>query len=286
MLLGICLTGGLNSAQAVLTVLGDSGYSTTGTVQATVTAPATLTEMDHHNMYVWQITGLPRTGTSGVPDATWATITFTGIYNWDNNPNRLYTWLFDKAKNAGTTIGTSNGVTSYGNGVTSFVDDPSQSSPDTNIKDDFAITSATGYGKLADSTHGIDLAPNGNTETDGYGADGLSFDGPGQATTYTLVFSGAALTALNSYLNADNIIALGFDSDCHYYDTSITFRMGTGSLNSNLSPVPEATAFFPLIGIVSLAGGAKYLRSRRSKGASPAGTTPEAESTPTTPTVA
>jgi len=251
----------VQSGNATLTVLGDSGYKTTGQVLATVSAPSSLHEMDHHSMYVWQLTGLPKTPLASVPDASWATLTFTGIYNWDTNPNRLYLWLFDKAKYSGTTLGTvATGVTSLGSGVTTFIDDPSQSVPDTLITDDFNISSDLGYNKLASKSSGIDLVPTGNNRTDGYGADGLWFAGPGHAVTYTYVFTPSQVTQLNAYL-ADGTIAFGLDSDCHYFDTNITFRMGTGTL----STVPEGSSLLPLLAIISGAGVVKLVARRRAE---------------------
>ena len=62
------------------------------------------------------------------------------------------------------------------------------------------------------------------------------------------------LDALTSYLN-DGIFGIGFDPNCHYYDTSIKFTIETVESQNPPSHVPEpATLLLMGIGLAAIAG--------------------------------
>lgn len=194
----------LGSAQAVVTTLSFSPN------------PADLNDLDHHKVYTWRLDNLPTTAIIS------AKLTITNIANWDSNPNMLFIHLLDTAKNGG---------------VSSFLDDPTNSAPVTDITDDFANTryhndpawllaAGTGDKKLTQQSFGT------------------------TPTNYTYTFTTSALTKLNNYIANGGDIALGFDPDCHYFNDGITFSFKTDV--PNISAVPETQAFVPLAAVIGL----------------------------------
>jgi len=191
--------------------------------------PADLGDLDHHYVYTWRIDNVNLNGQV----VTGATLRINNIRNWDNNPNMLFIYLLDTAK---------------GSGVRSFVDDPSFSAPVTDITDDFANTryhnnsnwllaAGTSMTKLTQQSFLKDYNPSvpGN-----------------QGTNFVYVFTTSQLQALQNYILNGNNFALGFDSDCHYFNDGVSLTIET-------RPVPEPTTL-ALLGS-GLAG--LYLRRRR-----------------------
>jgi hypothetical protein len=82
---------------------------------------------------------------------------------------------------------------------------------------------------------------NGGTWTANY-ANGTKVSSGTQYYDYTYTFSAAELTALNSYID-DGWIALGFDSDCHYYNTGVSLNMTT---TPGIPAVPEPASLLLL----------------------------------------
>ena len=83
--------------------------------------PTDLNDLDHHLVYTWRIDNINLNGGT----ISSASLTFTNIANWDSNANVLHLWLLDTARNAG---------------VSSFVDDPTNAVPETDMTDDFLST--------------------------------------------------------------------------------------------------------------------------------------------------
>jgi hypothetical protein len=89
--------------------------------------------------YTWQLSGLTLAG----GNITSASLTFTNISNWDNNPNTLFIHLLDTAL-ATPTHTSINGAfptilaTGVGSEVTAFTDASTSQAPVTDINDDFA----------------------------------------------------------------------------------------------------------------------------------------------------
>lgn len=77
-------------------------------------------------------------------------------------------------------------------------------------------------------------------------------DLPGPHTPVDLeyVFSTNELLTLSNYINADSNIGLGFDPDCHFYDSGVFFIIETAS---NEVPEPATMILFGA-GLASLAG--------------------------------
>ena len=132
--------------------------------------------------------------------------------------------------------------------IRSFVDDPSFSAPVIDITDDFANTryhtnsnwllaAGTSMTKLTQQSFLKDYNP--------------SVPGD-QGTNFVYVFTTSQLQALQNYILNGNNFALGFDSDCHYFNDGVSLTIET-------RPVPEPTTL-ALLGS-GLAG--LYLRRRR-----------------------
>lgn len=194
--------------------------------------PANLYNLDHHTLYTWKIDDIDP---SNQP-ITGATITINCIYNWNSNPNILYMHLLDTAKN---------------DGVASFVHDPNGATdvPPSKWVDDFVNT------RFHDRSDWL-VAP-GTADTF---LTSPSFTD--KATNYTYTFTADQLKALNAYVANGHDIALGFDPNCHFFNSGVTFTITT-------APVPEPSAIALMgIGLAGLA--VRHRVARRKAGAAPA----------------
>jgi hypothetical protein len=216
-----------NLITAICVLLGLAATVPTNAAVTTLNwqpTPVDLNDLDHHQVYTWRIDNItvdPATITS-------ATITFNNIANWDTNTNILHLHLLDTAKFAG---------------VTSFVDDPSNTSPVTDFTDDFVSSRYHGNSGW--------LVANGTGDT--FLKDKSFTNTP---TNYTYTFTGAQLTALQQYLTNGEDIALGFDPDCHYFNDGISFTL-------NFTPVPEVANMIPITLLLVVAVGLEIRRRRR-----------------------
>lgn len=174
-------------------------------------SPSDLGDLDHHLVYTWRIDNI------NINPATiaGASVTFTSIRNWDQNPNVLHLHLLDTAK---------------GSGVRTFVDDPAGHVPVVDYTDDFISTRyhsqsnwlvAAGTGDTFLDNHSFTLTP----------------------VTWTYTFSPAEVAALRSYVSNGKNVALGFDPDCHFFNNGIQLSLVTRDGN-----VPETGSTFMLLG--------------------------------------
>lgn len=187
-------------------------------------SPADLNDLDHHSLYTWRIDNIDLNGGT----ISSASLSFTNIANWDSTANVLHMWLLDTAKSAG---------------VSSFVDDPSNSSNVTDMTDDFQ------NGRFHSDPKW--LVANGTAQT--FLGDKSFSTTP---TTYTLNFNASQLDALRQYVAAGNNVAFGLDPDCHFFNDGVSFTM-------NVTPVPELNALFPLVGLLAAVSSTHILRRRR-----------------------
>lgn len=189
--------------------------------------PADLNDLDHHMVYTWRIDNINLNNLA----ITSATLTFKNIANWDTNPNVLHIHLLDTAINAG---------------VASFVDDPTNSAPVTDMTDDFVS------GRFHNSPGWLVAA----------GTRDLLLANPSFTTTgqdYTISFNAAQLATLTDYIKAGNNIAFGLDPDCHFFNDGVSFTL-------NVTPIPEAATFAPVLLVL---GAAMALEVRRRRAAAP-----------------
>lgn len=186
--------------------------------------PVDLDDLDHHSLYTWRLDNINLNNVA----ITSATLTFTNIANWDTNVNVLHIHLLDTAINPG---------------VASFIDDPTNSSPVTDLTDDFVDT------RFHNSPGWLVKA---GTKDTLLGNPSFTMT----PTTYTITFNAAELAALRDYIANGHDIAFGLDPDCHFFNDGITFTM-------NLTPVPEVTAVVPAAFLVVSATMLEIRRRRR-----------------------
>ena len=208
-------------AIATLALLGLPATALADTLAFTPT-PADLNDLDHHSVYTWRIDNVSLNGQT----ITGVQLTFKNIRNWDRNANRLFLHLLDTAK---------------GSGVRSFIDDPTNSAPVTDITDDFVNTRYHSRSNwlVAGGTSDTFLTSRSFTTT---------------AETFVYNFTQAQINALAAYIANGNNFALGFDPDCHFWNDGISLKIYTEK-----NPIPEPTTML-LLG-TGLAGA--YLRRRR-----------------------
>lgn len=204
------------------------GIVSAGQVNATLMTyqptPADLNDLDHHSVYTWRIDNINLNGGT----LTGASLTFKNIANWDANANVLHLWLLDTAKFAG---------------VGSFIDDKTNSTPVTDLTDDFsnARFHADPNWLVASGTAKTFLNDKSFTMT---------------PSTYTLNFNATQLDVLRQYINNGQNLAFGIDPDCHFFNDGVSFTM-------NITPVPEMNALFPLVGLLAAVSSTHFLRRRR-----------------------
>ncbi|HEY3664175.1 MAG TPA: hypothetical protein VGL24_13560 [Chthoniobacterales bacterium] len=199
--------------------------------QATVTTlsfqpnPADMNDLDHHLAYTWRLDNINLNGMA----ITGATLSFTNISNWDTNPNVLHLHFLDTAINPG---------------VASFVDDPTNGVPVTDLTDDFIST------RYHNDPNWLVKAGTADT----FLAD-KSFTTTG--VNYTYNFTASQLQTLASYIANNSDLAFGLDPDCHFFNDGINFTM-------TLTPVPEIAALYPILSLLAAVALTHFLRRRRS----------------------
>ena len=206
--------------------------------------------LDHHLAYTWLLSGVT------IPQGhqiTSATLTISGIRNWDSNPNTLFIHLLNTAQthassSAGSpTLGWHTQTANYpGGAVTAYVDVNLNQAPVTSISDAFGADYASNP-----------LVVGANNLSNNLLLDSESFTTT--AVNYTLTLTGAQLAQLAAYIANGSDFAFGFDADCHFWNNGITFTFTTTP-----SAVPEPATMF-LLGSGLTVFGYYFQRRRRDR---------------------
>jgi hypothetical protein len=227
LLVAVCALGFVfaTPANASLTPLADQVTAAATSQALTYTPnPVDLNDLDHHMVYTWRIDNISLNNVA----ISSASLTFTNIANWDSNANVLHIHLLDTAK---------------GSGVRSFTDDPTNSSPVTDMTDDFVSTRYHNDPNwlVANGTLDLLLANPSFTTT---------------GTNYTINFTASQIATLTQYINNGHDIAFGLDPDCHYFNDGLKFTI-------NVTPVPEVGTILPIAVLLASVIGLEIRRRRR-----------------------
>ena len=164
-----------------------------GTLITSSPNPSDLGDLDHGTLWTWRIAAPELQGHA----ITSATLTIASIYNWQQEPNRLFIHLFDTVPNAGTAH---------------------RSDPNGGIQDYFLTPSAS-------------FAP-------AYGPSNITLTSPSFAggesnmIDWVYTFTPGQVATLSAFVANNGDFAFGFDPDCHFYNSGITF-------NATASPEPS-----------------------------------------------
>jgi hypothetical protein len=150
--------------------------------------PSQLGELDHGTVWTWRIDSVSLAGYHVAS----ASLTISGIYNWQDEPNQLFLHLLDTASNPGT----------------AHRSDPS------GLISDYFLNPASNFAPAYGASNVLLTAP---TFAGGYQ----------NRINYTYIFTPQQLAALESYINSNGNFALAFDPDCHYYNDGVSFQMTT-----------------------------------------------------------
>src|ERR1700683_723771 len=228
-----------------------------------------LGALDEHYVYAWRISDPTLKG----QNITSLSLTFTSLYNWDNNINELFVALLQNSNlpgtnnpgytdNTGTVQGAGACNGSQTNCVSQFEDVPLSESdftpfddlgnPSTNSADSSWVIPASAGDTLLTSTSfaGQGQSDIGNGSTDpastslpagwtaavsGSTSCPSGDDCTGDLYTYTFTFNNASV--LDSFISDDGLFAIGLDPDCHYYNNGILLTLTTNGPLSTPEPV-------------------------------------------------
>lgn len=177
--------------------------------------PVDLYDLDHFKWYTWRITDTDVRNKLKAGEAILsATLKLNNVHNWTVEDNVLHMWLLDTVSWSGVHVGTD------GQG----------------LGDHFA-TWAT---PKVNIDHWED--PNGDV-------NGI----PTVLHPLVYAFNATQLTALEDFFKNDGKVGFGFDPDCHYWNTGISFELNTGQKPQQQVPDSGTTAFLLTFGLIGLA---------------------------------
>lgn len=155
-----------------------------GTLLPSSPNPSDLNDLNHATLWTWRLDNLQ---IAGVPLVS-ATLTIKGIYNWREEPNRLFIHLLDTAHNPGTA---------------------SRSDPAGGIQNYF-LAPHSNFAPALGASNVLLASPSF--------AGGYS-----NRIDYVYTFTPSQLDILYAFIANNRNVAFGFDPDCHFYNSGIVF---------------------------------------------------------------
>jgi len=216
-----------------LCILSSAAWAGTYTY---VPVPANLDNLYHPSCYSWTIDLSSKGFDPTKENIVSATVNFHQINNWQAETNFLYVALMDP------TASDLPGVNTYSDVVSGMADD-------------WTAKDAGNHWKLLPASFTNRLDVGSYSDTDGHYGDAPPY------SDVPIGFSAGALTSLNTFAS-DKFIAIGFDPDCHYYNSGIDLTIAT--TNRENAPVPEPMSI--MLGVLGLASVAGIRRFRGTRG--------------------
>jgi hypothetical protein len=207
-----------------------------------------INDLDHSKYYVWEVS---RFNLAVDQHIVGAQLTFTNIYDWQNETNdKLYLHLLDsKPSWTLSTIKTKTGVDAdLGPGTKTYTTALFQGTDNQGGSDNFIGM-------------GTQITPTWSDPVGGLPSNNLIYDFAhlgGSVNSIGDIVPGSVniLSTLEDYLRNGNNFAFGIDPDCHYYNEKVTFTITT---DTTLVPEP-ATMLLLGLGLIGLAGVRRRMR--------------------------
>jgi len=185
-----------------------------------------LDDLDHYKAYSWGVDASEIFNNNET--IVQASLFFDNIRNWNNDPNVLHVSLWD-ISNTGEL-----GVSEFNDSqnVTNYFGDSNLFFRMNNLSDESRDVHVTFNNDVTDPK------TNDAVTWDSYLPDGVN-DG---ATLYRP--AGGLAKLINYASGPDGLFALGFDPDCHFYNSGITLKLWTTETPTDVIPEPATLMLF------------------------------------------
>ena len=201
--------------------------------------PANMYNFPHPYSFSWTIDLASKGFDPSIEAITSATVNFHQINNWKKEPNTLFVTLMDPSAAVALGVGVYGDVTN---------DELMCHTPD----NEWTLKDRHGNWRLKPSWFASRLEVGKYSDTDGhYGSTAPYSDVP-------IIFGDTALITVNTYAG-DSRITIGFDPDCHYYNSGVDLTIMTTKRVDHSVPEPMSL----LLGVMGLASVAGFRRLRK-----------------------
>jgi len=195
--------------------------------------PVNMWNLPHPYCFSWTIDLASMGFDPSIEAITSATVNFHQINNWTQEPNSLFVTLMDPSAAVALGVGQHGDITN----------DELMSH---RVDNEWTLKDSLGNWRLKPRLFASRLEVGKYSDTDGhYGNVAPYSDVP-------IIFGTTALTTLNAYAG-DSRITIGFDPDCHYYNSGIDLTIITTKRQDNSVPEPMSV-ILGMMGLASVAG--------------------------------